>query len=65
MTKYLLYSNIISEPSKPVPNMTVVNKLIRNSKECSIAAVTYFEMLHGILILLEGKRKKRLMAYLH
>jgi predicted nucleic acid-binding protein len=64
MTKYLLDSNIISEPSKPVPNMTVVNKLIRNSKECSITAVTYFEMLHGILILSEGKRKQRLVAYL-
>lgn len=64
MKKYLLDSNIISEPSKPEPNDTVVHLLTKNRADSVIAAVSYFEMLHGILVLPSGKRKERLMAYL-
>ena len=39
--------------------------LIQQNRTISqISTVTYFEMLHGILILPDGKRKERLMAYL-
>ena len=64
MTKYLLDSNILSEPTKPNPNKSLMTLLIKNQVVSSLAAVSYFEMLHGILVLSNGKYKNRLMAYL-
>jgi predicted nucleic acid-binding protein len=64
MAKYLLDSNIISEPSKPIPTERVLELLNQNRRDSVISTVSYFEMLHGILILPEGKRKERLIAYL-
>lgn len=64
MAKYLLDSNIVSEPSKPNPVEKVLNLIERNRTISQISTVTYFEMLHGILILPDGKRKERLFAYL-
>lgn len=63
--KYLLDSNIVSEPSKPVPNEKVLEKLSANRKDCVISTVSFFEMLHGVLILPEGRRKQRLLTYLN
>ena len=48
MKKYLLDSNILSEPSKPVPNETVVNLLKKNRKDSAVPVFSYFEMLHGV-----------------
>ena len=62
--KYLLDSNIVSEPSKPEPNQKVVLLLKQNAAISAISVITYFEMLHGVLILPDGKRKERLKAYL-
>lgn len=64
MAIYLLDSNIISEPSKPLPNENVVSLLEKHRHESVISSISYFEMLHGVLILPEGKRKERLLAYL-
>ena len=63
--KYLLDSNIVSEPSKPVPNEKVLVKLSANRKDCVISTVSFFEMLHGVLILPDGRRKQRLLTYLN
>lgn len=62
--KYLLDSNIISEPSKPVPNEKLLALLKQNKNECVISTVSYFEMLYGVFILPDGKRKERLLSYL-
>ena len=64
MKKYLLDSNILSEPSKPVPHERVVSLLKKNRKDSAVSVLSYFEMLHGVLALPDGKRKERLMAYL-
>lgn len=63
--KYLLDSNIVSEPSKPVPNEKVLVKLSANRKDCVISTVSFFKMLHGVLILPDGRRKQRLLTYLN
>ena len=63
--KYLLDSNIVSEPSKPVPNEKVLEKLSANRKDCVISTVSFFKMLHGVLILPDGRRKQRLLTYLN
>lgn len=64
MKKYLLDSNIISEPSKPEPKKIVVDLLSKNRKNSAISTLSYFELLHGVLSLPDGKRKERLYAYL-
>ena len=63
--KYLLDSNIVSEPSKSVPNEKVLEKLSANRKDCVISTVSFFKMLHGVLILPDGRRKQRLLTYLN
>lgn len=64
MAVYLLDSNIISEPSKPKPNLKVLDLLTTKRNVSVISTVSYFEMFHGILTLPNGKRKERLAAYL-
>ena len=63
--KYLLDSNIISEPSKPFPNEKVLNLLSTRRKDCVISSITFFEMLYGVLKLSNGKRKDILLSYLN
>ena len=62
--KYLLDSNIISEPSKPEPNEKLLTLLKQNKNKCVISTFSYFEMLYRVFILPGGKRKERLLAYL-
>ncbi len=62
--KYLFDSNIISEPSKPEPDKKVLDLIFQNQPFAAVSTVSYFEMKHGILILPEGKRKERLLAFL-
>lgn len=62
--KYLLDSNIVSEPSKPIQNEKVIKLIEENRENSVIATVSFFEMLHGVLVLPEGKRKKSLREYL-
>ncbi len=64
MKNYLLDSNIISEPAKPEPNKQVMMLLSQRRRDSGLATISYFELLHGILILPNGKRKERLIAYL-
>lgn len=64
MKKYLLDSNILSEPSKPNPSENVVNLLKENRKVAAVCVLTYFEMFYGLLTMPDGKKKKILMDYL-
>lgn len=60
---YLLDTNIISEPSKPMPNKNVVNKILANIEHSCISSVVWAEILSGIKSLPEGKRKDYLFDY--
>ncbi len=60
---YLLDTNIISEPAKPVPNKTVIEKITNNIEYSCISSVVWAETLSGIKLLSEGKRKEFLMDY--
>lgn len=62
--KYLFDSNIVSEPSKSEPNKKVLELILKNQFDAGISVISYFEMMHGILILPEGKRKERLLSFL-
>ncbi len=48
MVRFLLDTNILSEPLRPQPNLTVMQRLIDQSEELATAAVVYHEMLFGL-----------------
>ena len=63
MQIYLLDTNIISEPSKPIPNEKVLQKLADNLEYSCISSVTWTEILSGIKTMPDGKRKTSLFDY--
>lgn len=46
-TKYLLDTNIVSEPLRPVPNAKVLARLKRHQDELAIASVVWHELWFG------------------
>ncbi len=63
MKIYLLDTNIVSEPSKPMPNEKVLQKLADNLEYSCISSVTWTEILSGIKTMPDGKRKTCLFDY--
>jgi tRNA(fMet)-specific endonuclease VapC len=63
--KYLLDSNILSEPARPIPNANVFHKLDIHKSEVVVSSVVVHELLHGCFRLSESKRRKSLWNYIH
>lgn len=63
MKIYLLDTNIISEPTKASPSEKVIEKLAENLEYSCISSVTWAEVLSGVKLLPEGKRKNALFEY--
>lgn len=61
---YLLDTNILSEPTKPVPNKFVLDKLNREGVRCTMSAITYHELFYGIQLIQNEKQKLYLERYL-
>ena len=64
MSRYLLATNIISEPFKLEPNLSVVAKLQAASTESVIASVSWHELLYGLYRMPSSRRKQQLETYL-
>lgn len=60
---YLLDTNIISEPTKAVPNPVVTGKILENIEYSCISSAVWAETLSGIKSLPDGKRKEILFEY--
>lgn len=58
--RYLVDANVLSEPTKPVPNAGVVEWLRKNEREIAIDPIILGEVRFGILLLPRGKRRTRL-----
>jgi predicted nucleic acid-binding protein len=58
--KYLLDSNVVSEPAKASPNAAVVTWLDSNELDCAVSTITLAELRYGIERLPEGKRRRQL-----
>jgi len=58
--KYLVDANILSEPTKPVPNPGVLAWLRRNEREIAVDPIILGELRFGILLLPKGRRRARL-----
>ena len=63
--RYLLDTNILSEPLKPLPNESIMIKLERYRKEVATTAVVWNELLYGCYRLPPSTRRRTLESYLH
>lgn len=61
---YLLDTNVISEIFYPKPNENVMKLLRKNEKLCVLSSTTWNEMLFGVNIMSEGKKKDYIYAKL-
>jgi predicted nucleic acid-binding protein len=61
--KFLVDANVLSEPTKPVPVIRVVEWLRENESELSINPIVLGELEYGILLLPAGRRRKRLQEW--
>ncbi len=64
MVKFLLDTNALAEPVKPVPNAGFLKRLRANEDQLAIASVTLHEAIYGVERLPDGKRRERLRAYM-
>ncbi|MEO0758546.1 MAG: type II toxin-antitoxin system VapC family toxin [Cyanobacteria bacterium J06648_16] len=62
--RFLIDTNILSEPTKLRPNDRVIRQLAANSAELAIAAVTYHEIMVGYLRLPASRKRREIEAYL-
>lgn len=58
--RYLVDANVLSEPTKPVPNRSVVEWLAHNERELAVDPIILGELQFGILLLRRGRRRAAL-----
>ena len=57
---FLIDANVLSEATRPDPDPRVLQWLVRHEREIAVDPVILGEILYGILLLPEGKRRARL-----
>ena len=62
--QFLLDTNILSEPLRPVPNPRVMESLARYSGLTATATVVFHEMLYGCYRLPNSRKRRAIEAYL-
>ena len=62
--KYLLDTNILSEPTKLVPDGSVLRKLARHRKLLATASIVWHELQYGCARLPISKKRSHLAQYL-
>lgn len=62
--RYLLDTNILSEPLRPCPNLTVIERLTDLSEELSTASMAYHEICFGCRRLPDSRKRRAIEAYL-
>lgn len=62
--RYLLDSNVLSEPVRPRPSALVIERLGASLDECATAATVLHELEFGVLRLPASRRKVVLTTYL-
>jgi predicted nucleic acid-binding protein len=55
--KYLVDANVLSEPTKPVPDAKVVEWLRHNERDIAVDPVILGELRFGILVLPRGRKR--------
>jgi tRNA(fMet)-specific endonuclease VapC len=62
--RFLLDSNMLSEPHRPNPNVQVLQQLERHRDEVAIASVVAHEMMYGCWRLPPSRRQDALWEYI-
>ncbi|WP_036489749.1 type II toxin-antitoxin system VapC family toxin [Myxosarcina sp. GI1] len=62
--RYLLDTNVVSEPVRPKPNPAVLAKLQAHQEEIGTAVVVWHELLFGCQRLLPSKKRRKIETYL-
>lgn len=65
MLRYLLDTNIVSEPARPNPSRAVVNQMQDRSAEVALPAIAWHELIYGVSRMNEGRRRSYLREYLY
>lgn len=65
MIRYLLDTNIVSEPVKPDPSGAVLTRLRERSGEAALPSITWHELIYGAERMDKGRRRSYLLEYLH
>jgi len=63
--RFLLDTNVLSEPIRPIPNQNVVEMLERHKQEIATATVVFHELLFGCKRLPESKKRRNIEKYLN
>jgi predicted nucleic acid-binding protein len=58
--KFLVDANVLSEPTKPEPDLRVIDWLRANERDLVVDPIVLGEVRFGILLLPRGKRRSRL-----
>jgi tRNA(fMet)-specific endonuclease VapC len=62
--RYLLDTNVLSEPVVARPNPFVLDRIKANGASLAISSVTWQEVLYGMFLLPAGKRRDQIEDYL-
>lgn len=62
--KYLLDTNIVSEPLRPNPQHGVIRKLSRHENEIAISSIVWHELRYGAERLPVSRRREAILQYL-
>ena len=62
--RYLLDTNLISEPMRPAPNANVLSRLVAAKSTAAIASVVWHEVLVGCYRMPASKRRQIIETYL-
>lgn len=62
--RYLLDTNIVSEPAKPDPSEAVLSRLRERAGEVALPAIAWHELVYGAERMDEGRRQSYLLEYL-
>lgn len=62
--RFLLDTNVVSEPLRPAPNQAVLERLREHQAEIAIASVVWHELWYGCCRLPESSKRTLIDAYL-
>jgi tRNA(fMet)-specific endonuclease VapC len=62
--RYLLDTNILSEPTKPEPSVAVMARLQRDGPDCATSSLSWHELWYGVSRLPVSQRRAQLEEYL-
>lgn len=64
MARYLLDTNVVSEPLRVLPDVNVLQQLRRYRDDCAIASVVWHELWFGCLQMTPSARRNKIEHYL-